>query len=59
MTRYTAEFRGGDRGPNDWEWTVVDEDIGPVGSSIHFGLTETEAKSLAKELNEKEQNDKQ
>ena len=53
--RYTAEFRGGDNYDNDWEWCVVDEYIGPVGSTILLDLTEEEAKLKAKELNEKEQ----
>jgi hypothetical protein len=57
--RYTAEFRGGDNYDNDWEWCVVDEYIGPVGSTILLDLTEEEAKLKAKELNEKEQYDKQ
>lgn len=49
--RYTAEHRGGDFDDDPLEWCVVDEDLGPTGSAIAFGLTQMEAKDLTLELN--------
>jgi len=52
MNRYTAEYRGGDRGDKPWEWCIIDEEQGWCGSAVIFDLTEEEAKALAKALNE-------
>ena len=49
---YTAEYRGGDCGEKPWEWCVIDEDLGPVGSAVVFDLTKEQAEAKAKELNE-------
>jgi len=54
INRYSAEFRGGDWDDKPWEWCVVDESIGIVGSAILFDLTEQEAKAKAIEMNEED-----
>lgn len=52
MSRYTAEFRGGDNGELPWGWCVVDEEEGLFGSAIYFNLTESEARVWADIMNE-------
>ena len=54
MKRYTAEYRGGDKGEKPWEWCIIDEDMGWWGSAVTFDLTEEEAKALAKLMNEED-----
>ena len=51
MKRFTAAFRGGDRGEKPWEWCIIDEDEGWYGSAIIFDLTEEDAKLLALNMN--------
>jgi hypothetical protein len=50
--RYSAEPRGGWEGTS--EWCIVDEDVGPFGSVIMFGLTRERAKELANDWNKRE-----
>lgn len=57
MSRYTAEFRGGDWGEKPWEWCVIDEQGGWYGSAILFDLTEEEAKNKAEEMNRNTKHD--
>jgi hypothetical protein len=51
--RFTAEHRGGDFDDDPLEWCVVDEDVGPTGSAMAFGLSQKEAKDLALVLNQR------
>jgi fructoselysine-6-P-deglycase FrlB-like protein len=54
-SRYTAEWRGGDNDDKPWEWCVVDEWVGWVGSATVFGLTEEQAIKKAKEMNKQKE----
>ena len=51
MNRYTAEHRG-EEFPN--EWCVIDENIGPVGCAIAFGLYQDTAIKITRALNKYE-----
>jgi len=55
-SRYTAEFRGGDWGDKPWEWCIIDEEDGLFGAVVEYDLTEEQAKTKAKEMNDKEKN---
>ena len=52
MNRWVAEFRGGDNDDVPWEWCVIDEEGGLFGVVVLFDLTESQAKAVAKYLNE-------
>lgn len=52
--RFTAELRGEDFKD---EWCVVDEHIGIFGTAVLFGLTEENAKDVARYLNSLEEED--
>lgn len=49
--RFIAEFRGGDNYDKSWEWCVIDEDEGFLGSAVLFDLHEPQARAVAEYLN--------